>query len=1028
MLDKIREFLRQHKDDEPHVVAISLVLNNCIPSPKNFKSVTPREFVDVFFAEKENAHLTLQEYIEAVKDDYEQSPESYEKEGLTGEELQNYFCEIERIADEHQIIFEERQRIASEKMYHQFREWVEAAIERNLPKIDEEGTKAFVPIIKEKIDEIGSLLREDNTFRNLMAVREIKEIETMLASSRADSQELLNKVPVDEIKKTLQESLRLDVETVDLISKYLRRILEEVLLCPSRYRINGLFKGKEEGSVRDVYVTIFPKGEGKLDYGFELDTEHGEDLDRSAKMGQKAAIALMHKWYPGIEEPSYYNIRLHIESGAEREIRYGGASIGLATALGIIARCTEQVIGVQQVGDVAVTGEIANEHGLIKSVGDIEWKTQAIIDLNRQGIKPVPIKYLFVPKENEAEAIAANERYGGSLEIRAFNDLESLIKEGILFEPFKQYLETISRVEAPAVTISDEVWNQINRADTKRFAILGEFDKDKRSTAKALATRFAQERLSSKASPEETPHDTLIPVTLDAGRFSIDYRLFDSVSSAVSKHLEVFNSEPFDEALIHRALRTGRFALIISGLYITEDMPFFAPGAAMSEYEKFYSDSRIIFVCTESSWNKYKNRIADSQQCSVIPLYEGRSTFLDKHIDEVINPTNGIAKRGILACYGSDDFTPKEFFYPGQPDKAHYIELQVQRLDEDGNRMESPGLLSEVIAEGKDRHILLLADGGAGKTTLLLKLFFDCLEGKCKLKTPENRVNDSWKQLIVPLFVNVGGLVDANYKALYQLLPEPHSELEATENILIMLDGLNEITQSIRERARDLANCLHQFLKTLDEKNPNHWIILSCRKQEEIRGFGSLIGQIERDETKEYFVRYEILDLSLEAGENYLHRTVPQNAEQLINALGERQKDILKNPMLLYLFSTLNPVKIEEMEKEQKRPLNRSLIYKMAMDEWISKQFEGKAFEIFRKEDAPRELLKILAKEMVDKGLTSISEAEAVEIFEAFLKEQRPAWWPKKKIRYRREEWEEPVAARDILNELVAGGLLKVSG
>jgi hypothetical protein len=1040
MLDQIRNFLRQHKTDDPREVAISLVWNDYIPTPKVFQSVTSTQLVDVFFAEKEQANLTLQEYIQAVTDDYESNTTPYENKGLTEATLQSYFGEIQRIAEEHQ-------RIATEQLYYQLTDWMEATIERHLPQIEEGGPKALLPIINGRIDDIRALVDQ---IRSRIATEKKENPGTVLtASSGFDTQDLLKKVPVGELAKNLQTSLGLDTEEADLISKYLRRILEDVLRCPSRYRIRGLFvpEGVEtqefdpQDFVRDVYVKILPEGRGELTYGVEVTSDtRGEDFKRSAALGREAAIALMAKWYPEIAEALHYDIELNIERmGADDNISYGGGSIGLATALGIIAQCTDQVIGVEKVGDVAVTGEIADESGRIDRVTGVRWKTKAILDWNKQGIKPVPIKYVFVPSgENEAEAQAANDEYGGELEIRAFDDLEALLTAGLLFDPFRQYLETISQAEPP-VAIDGEMWARIHHGEPKRYVILSKFNADKRAIASALVRRFAQERLRSKAVPAEMAHETLIPVILDASVFSRDDRLSESISRTVSRELQSFHSEPFDESLIRRELRTGRMALIFHGLDTTNELSFFDPGAAIDEYRKFYPDARLVFVCTESSWHRYRDRIVDSDACGVVPLYEGRSTFLDKHIQDVTEATNGIAKRGILVCYGREDLTPKEFFYPereSQPraigEKPHYIELQVQRLDADGNRIGNPRRLSEVITEGKERHLLLLADGGAGKTTLLLKLFFDCLEGQCQPSSPESQRDDAWKPLIVPLFANVGGLVNADYKALYQLFPEPHSELESTENILIMLDGLNEITPSVRRQARALANCFHQFLKTLDDSNPNHWVILSCRKQEEIRGYGSLIGQIERDETKEYFVRYEVLQLPAEDGLNYLHRAVPQTAEQLINALGDRQTEILGNPMLLYLFSTLNPDKIKEMEREQQRPLNRSLIYKMAMDEWISKQFDGKAFEPFRQaeayHEAPRELLKLLSKEMVDRGLTSISEAEAVKIFEGIVDEQPPRWWPIEVIEYPNRTVKRPIGAKDLLNELVAGGLLKVSG
>lgn len=1026
MLEKIRDLLRQYRHSEPD--AFVFVLTDYIPVLESLQSLLPEELVDVFFAERTDAYLALQAYIEELNRDYSGKRESYERENLTPEDLQRYINAV--------------QLSTQQRSYYQFDQFVGSAMEANIPPARQ--IEDFAPIVAEEISEytktqgIQSLFRQASVFRKLIeagitAGVHPKETgterkETMLATS----QELLDGIPDDAFRTALQDPLGFDEGTALLISRYLRKRLEDVLRCPSRYRIHGLFtsrgKGGEiQGFVRDVYVEIWQEGTGKFSYGVELvdDCKHRKDFKRSAYLGREAAIALIRKWYPSVEDPSHYDIRLHIEDiGAAAP--YGGGSIGLAVALGIIAQCTEQVIGVQQIGDLAVTGEISDRNGSITKVEDIDCKTKAIIELNRQSVKMGPIKYLFVPEVNEKEAYEANRKYDGNLEIRAFGNLESLIKEGILFDPFRQYLEAVSQEEQTAVAISDEVWSRIREVHSKPTAVLGRFFDDKGPIARALAARFAQERSRSETRTNDVP----IPVVMDASVFSHS----DQLSDLIFRQFGASSSAPLDGGMTRKSLRTGRFALIITGLDTSDDIPFFKPGAAMDEYRKFYSQSRILFVCTESSWRKYRRRIAGSDPWHVVPLYKGRSTFLDKRIEEVTDPIIGIARKTILACVKQGGVSPKEFFYGKRPGRPHYIDLQVRRLDrsdrEDESDMVGPRFLSEVIAEGRDRHILLLADGGAGKTTLLLKLFFDCLEGICKLSTPHTK--DCWSQFITPFFYSLGRL-SSSHKTIYEIFQDsPNSsveselELELTDNILIILDGLDRATSEIRERDVDFANDLHRFLDNMDESNPNHWVILSCRKQEEIREVRSLVRLIEKAEARNYFVKYEILDLSLEDAEDYLRKVVPQSAERLMEALGQRQRDIMRNPMLLYLFSTLDPDGITEIERAEKRPLNRSLIYRMAMDQWLEMQLKGrKVFRIFSQRktynEAPRELLRILAKEMVDRGEFHISEEGAVEIFNKVKEQDSPEWWP-------RDKEGKLAAAQEVLDELVVGGLLKVSG
>ena len=995
MLDNVRALLHKHHNDGPLIAATVLVHTETIKAREILQSIPSEQLVDLFFDERSlgDARQTLQYFAREVEKDYTQRPDIYRDAGLTPEKFADYLHRME-------LRSAERQR----DLCHQFEECLESEVEKNLSSICESGAEALVGTIDE--ENICNLLKDD-FFREFITRKETTGAGAVLAASSCDDlKELLDRTPVSEIGEVLQKSLDLDMTRSNMLSRYLHQIFANILIYTSRYRINGLFIAEDakKGYVRDVYVGISPYSEDRLHFGPIAD----EAFRRSAELGRKAAIELANKMKPGGDDPSSYGITLHIESAAEK---YEGSSIGLAVALAILARFTKQAIGVQQVGDVAVTGGIVDDTGSIGRVEGIAWKTKAIIDRNSQKTKAVPIRHLFVPKENEREAHMANDRYGGKLEIHAFYDLKSLVAEGALFDPFRQYLEHVIRETKPESAISDEDWARISCGSNKQVVILGRFDEDKRCIADNLAMQFAENKLYPELDPEIPVSSLPIPICLDARILGSD----DKFPEAILQQLEQAAPGYFDEALIHRFLRAGQFSIIIDGLDGTDkDMPIFAPGAAMHEYRRFYSASQVIFVCNESSWGRYSKKIMGAECYDVIPRYTGRSTFLDNHI---VGITERGAQRAILAC---GDFAPKGFFYGSVAEGPLYIELQVQKFDRDGNPMGSPELLSEVIAAGEDRHILLVADGGAGKTTLLLKLFFDCLEGICKPQLGEAKTDCLWDQAIVPLFVKIGGLGSAEYESLYRILPGTQLELGATKNVLIIMDGLNEVTRSIRRDSADLANCIHQFLRDLDGRLPKkHWVVLSCRKQEEIREKGSLIDQVAYDELEEHFAKYEILDLSNDAGQNYLLQVVPESAEELIEMLGENQRNLLANPMLLYLFSTLRPNRIAEIKGRQKRGLNRSLIYQMAMDEWIERQFKGGQFAIFREySDAPRELLRILAREMVDKGISVISEMDAVNIFEEIQEIGPPKWWPMR---------DGPVGAKEVVTELIAGGVLKVS-
>jgi hypothetical protein len=226
-------------------------------------------------------------------------------------------------------------------------------------------------------------------------------------------------------------------------------------------------------------------------------------------------------------------------------------------------------------------------------------------------------------------------------------------------------------------------------------------------------------------------------------------------------------------------------------------------------------------------------------------------------------------------------------------------------------------------------------------------------------------------------------------------------ELRYTPRLLVLLDGLDEVKPEGIQARDHIAELLWRFTAAL---HPSSWVMLASRAQERQRAHESVLYALERQPGQ--WRIWQVDDLALDEAclRCYLHSVTqsPSLTEALLTALGGRL-DVLKNPMLVHLFSSVAPQKLAG------RPLNRGTIYRAALETWLEEEIHAQGKPRLAGIRAPTGktllqvmmgLLGVLAHGMVEDGMQELHHAEARTVLAQFVAQgvQRmgklPGWWP----------------------------------
>lgn len=823
-----------------------------------------------------------------------------------------------------------------------------------------------------------------------------------------------------------EESKMLLDEIINLLARAFLDIQEE----GEQYDVCGLFAG-EGGGIGKVTVTILTPDEKR---------PRVERSQRSLYWVEGTEDYLGNNVIPALEatiqrvapdeseDTQNCRYRIAIRGTPIKEVNptsnvIEGQSLGLVIALGAYAKVT----GLSTKG-LAATGEVGADLS-INSVGSISDKMQNILTYREKASKynqnhPTmeqidTIERLYVStlegnQSNYYEVLSVLPS-GCDLKVNQniwdepiskIKTLGDLLQPGVLSDAFTEYLQKLSKFNEDEVSSDDRLYRTEDLKFYQNIAAKSSetvnqqmfpipYGSNPVPVAKYLAKLFAEKRskaLESEQPREEDGNVPPVPVYIAASALQ-----GKSLEAAIIESVEEVEPNIFHQA-VRNALKTkDRLILILYGFDKDE-------GDLIKQLRKGNRDGwyRLILIARDihqlMAWNKeylqqpqngrIMMEIYNSEKLPSPWLY-WRYTFLRQHINELLKDKN----RLIYTRF--KNITLEEFFFPLADMPSPYIPLRIQDISS-SEYSQDISLVELLKKKGGPRFVFLLADGGAGKTTMLLKTALDCVHQKGDLK--ECR--------FVPAFIDLSRLGPA-INSFYNLIAAQMAggssfsadDLKYTDNALLIFDGLNEILSSVR--IDELRVAFNNFIDTLPSSSR---VIVAGRRD----------NWPDQLDGKERFQRFTVQAITEEDIRSYLEKVLrSKNAKKMCQALGN-QMGLLKNPMLLQLFSMISP-------KQVGSELNRALIYRYAIQNWIEEQSKRGIFPHFvsrGRKFMPRiyQLLQRLAVKMVKLGKSQLSEEEAIDVIASCQKEN---WYPK-------DSSGKPVDAGTIYEELFNSGLLRL--
>lgn len=795
-------------------------------------------------------------------------------------------------------------------------------------------------------------------------------------------------------------------------------LLHQVAIHPQSYRVYGLFydTGTQEGVVREIAVRFEERAGARGDLSLtRLEGGPGhrrvqlaEEFKEAVRNAYRAAHACLGELQPsrGIDQ---YDVVPEILAPGEEIDQLEGGSLGLAIALAIIARATDQEIGVGKGGNLAVTGEI-DAQGTIKRVDHVDTKVSALKDL--KGVLAPDVDYVFVPQENQGEAEAAA---GAGITVKTFPHLADVLKSELLFDPWKPYLETLRQSSTDDVSEA-----QAREALQQRWSLLVcRYHADKRAPLDALASWCAHWRLQGDRTVPvpfflddlpgllETMRRSGSPLTAVFEQLKSDKRMHNCVGMGHSR-------------LLHQ-LQKGALLLLDGADHLScsrqrephEPLPALVE-ALCRWLRPPLAQTRVALTCHEATVAALQaipkpHAVAPKE----LPLYQGRSNFLDPHRqavkqraqDQILACRVGVRRTRRRSSLPEERVTPEEFFY------SHNLHVQVPVGGVTTQEAGAPTLADVLCDPSTPPRFVLLGEGGAGKSTELLKVFFDCVASQSALPLtgrftpwlirlsshfrhdPQQPATFTLDGFLTGLWAELqpGGQAETDQPP--PVFDRFKTDVAWTPRLLILLDGLDEIPPKAAKTRDAIGFVLKQFVAMC----PDARVVVTSRPQETEREEQSLLASEPcKDWPKLTLAALHWSEAQIEA---YLQRTGCSAAEaRALLELLRTQPGLLRNPMLLYLFASTDPAELRG------KPLSPAVLYRGAMRMWLKEEVNKRSFPFdppngLKMAEVLLKLIAVLALGMKERDQTFVDEADAAAIFCTFIREHpqpmAPSWWPR---------------------------------
>lgn len=290
-------------------------------------------------------------------------------------------------------------------------------------------------------------------------------------------------------------------------------------------------------------------------------------------------------------------------------------------------------------------------------------------------------------------------------------------------------------------------------------------------------------------------------------------------------------------------------------------------------------------------------------------------------------------------------YTPTQAQIPLQVQVLKQEEQKKESLEAENKLKREPPV--EVLAGLRKsvqeaRQVLLIGEPGSGKTTALRRLVWEGVSAWAHGAVDE-------QDLPIPVFVELRGRDGKSAKAVLEWIqdalemhdqdisPDEIKQLLKQDQLLLLFDGVNEASA-------DNVSALDAFR----ERYPKTPMIFTTREL--------VAGQVLGVEKK-----LEMVPLSLEEMRSFIDKRLQEESEKLINAMGDRLRELAETPMLLNMFC-------EVYKPEQPIPQNRGELFRQFARLYDEKhklrcQYEAIAYPDFY--DFRDEVLQQLAFEMM---------------------------------------------------------------
>lgn len=349
-----------------------------------------------------------------------------------------------------------------------------------------------------------------------------------------------------------------------------------------------------------------------------------------------------------------------------------GGSLGVATALSILAELLDLDVGRDRLGDVAVTGDV-KEDGSVGRVDErsIEAKLEAVRRWNRRCFASERITHVIVPAANDADARAVIGGWGDENPIHPVpvTNLDEVI-DFALGDPWQGSRDALASSSAAlsgsspspqgprdgSMSPTSYLMSRIGEiasatragrgARTVAFAPWS-WEPTGSITASQSPTKQLAEILAARIAAEHRPalplhehireaRDAPLPIVVDATDASPLTTLIQNAVARIAPSGGNPSPNPVvPEPRISLGLRAGRFVFVVSGLGLDPDGSFsspgfFAAGGALTELEHQYPTCNVIALTAEGFWPRSPDR--DEAPWLIARLTSGRSTLLDAHL------------------------------------------------------------------------------------------------------------------------------------------------------------------------------------------------------------------------------------------------------------------------------------------------------------------------------------------------------------------------------------------------------------